>query len=122
MKIQFAGRREGDEEVTVEAGSAETEDLLAVYRRNGDPGGSAGAEPAQTVHPLAEAVGRWQHDRRRAEPLLTVAARRRKTDRVALSTTRCVYRNAVSEQRQSHRAVAVQAAQRTCEPSKVTRR
>jgi NADPH-dependent 2,4-dienoyl-CoA reductase/sulfur reductase-like enzyme len=37
VKIQFAGRREGGEEVTVEAGSAETEDLLAVYRRDGEP-------------------------------------------------------------------------------------
>jgi hypothetical protein len=37
VKIQFAGRREGDEEVTVEAGSASTDDLLAVYRRNGIP-------------------------------------------------------------------------------------
>jgi NADPH-dependent 2,4-dienoyl-CoA reductase/sulfur reductase-like enzyme len=37
VKIQFAGRREGDEEVTVEAGSAEADDLLAVYRRNGIP-------------------------------------------------------------------------------------
>ena len=37
VKIQFAGRREGDEDITVEAGSAETEDLLAVYRRNGEP-------------------------------------------------------------------------------------
>lgn len=37
VKIQFAGRREGDEEVTVEAGGAATDDLLAVYRRNGIP-------------------------------------------------------------------------------------
>ncbi len=37
VKIQFAGRREGDEELTIEAGSAETDDLLAVYRRNGQP-------------------------------------------------------------------------------------
>lgn len=37
VKIQFAGRREGGEEVTVEAGSAEGGDLLAVYRRNGEP-------------------------------------------------------------------------------------
>ena len=37
VKIQFAGRREGDEEITVEAGSAETDDLLAVYRRDGLP-------------------------------------------------------------------------------------
>lgn len=37
VKIQFTGRREGDEEVTVEAGSAETDDLLAVYRRDGIP-------------------------------------------------------------------------------------
>lgn len=37
VKIQFAGRREGDEEITVEAGSADTDDLLAVYRRGGRP-------------------------------------------------------------------------------------
>ena len=37
VKIQFAGRRHGDEEVTIEAGSAETEDLLAIYRRGGEP-------------------------------------------------------------------------------------
>ncbi len=37
VKIQFAGRREGDEEVTVEAGGAVTDDVLAVYRRNGIP-------------------------------------------------------------------------------------
>ncbi len=37
VKIQFAGRREGDEVVTVEAGGAETDDLLAVYRRDGLP-------------------------------------------------------------------------------------
>jgi NADPH-dependent 2,4-dienoyl-CoA reductase/sulfur reductase-like enzyme len=37
VRIQFAGRREGDEEITVEAGSAEGGDLLAVYRRNGEP-------------------------------------------------------------------------------------
>jgi len=35
--IQFAGHRHGDETVTVEAGSAETHDLLAVYRRHGLP-------------------------------------------------------------------------------------
>jgi NADPH-dependent 2,4-dienoyl-CoA reductase/sulfur reductase-like enzyme len=37
VKIQFAGRRHGDEELTIEAGSAETDDLLVVYRRAGDP-------------------------------------------------------------------------------------
>ncbi len=37
IKIQFAGRRHGDEELTVEAGSAETGDLLVVYRRDGEP-------------------------------------------------------------------------------------
>ncbi|WP_354530568.1 FAD-dependent oxidoreductase [Nakamurella sp. UYEF19] len=37
VKIQFTGRREGDEEVTIEAGSAETDDLLVVYRRDGIP-------------------------------------------------------------------------------------
>lgn len=37
VKIQFAGRREGGEELTVEAGSAATDDLLAVYRRDGIP-------------------------------------------------------------------------------------
>jgi len=37
VRIQFAGRRNGDEDITVEAGSAETEDLLVVYRRAGQP-------------------------------------------------------------------------------------
>lgn len=32
-RIQYAGRRRGDEVVTVEAGSPETADVLAVYRR-----------------------------------------------------------------------------------------
>nr|WP_205843632.1 FAD-dependent oxidoreductase [Nakamurella deserti] len=36
VRIQFAGRRRGDETVTVEAGSTEGADLLAVYRRDGD--------------------------------------------------------------------------------------
>ncbi len=35
VRIQFAGRRRGDETVTVEAGSTEDADLLAVYRRDG---------------------------------------------------------------------------------------
>ncbi len=34
-RIQFAGRRHGDEHVEIEAGSAENGDLLAVYRRAG---------------------------------------------------------------------------------------
>lgn len=34
-RIQFAGRRHGDEEIEIEAGSAATGDLLAVYRRAG---------------------------------------------------------------------------------------
>lgn len=33
VRIQFAGRRFGDESVTIEAGSPETRDVLAVYRR-----------------------------------------------------------------------------------------
>jgi len=37
VKIQFAGRREGGEDITIEAGSAQTSDVLAVYRRNGEP-------------------------------------------------------------------------------------
>lgn len=37
VKIQFAGRREGDEEITIEAGGADTDDLVAVYRRGGEP-------------------------------------------------------------------------------------
>ncbi len=37
VRIQFAGHRRGDEEVTVETGSADTGDLLAVYRRSGQP-------------------------------------------------------------------------------------
>jgi NADPH-dependent 2,4-dienoyl-CoA reductase/sulfur reductase-like enzyme len=36
VRIQFAGRRSGDEELTIEAGSAETEDLLVVFRRDGE--------------------------------------------------------------------------------------
>jgi NADPH-dependent 2,4-dienoyl-CoA reductase/sulfur reductase-like enzyme len=36
VKIQFAGRRHGDEELTIEAGSAESDDLLVVYRRGGE--------------------------------------------------------------------------------------
>jgi NADPH-dependent 2,4-dienoyl-CoA reductase/sulfur reductase-like enzyme len=35
MKIQFAGWHLGGEEITIETGSAETGDLLALYRRNG---------------------------------------------------------------------------------------
>lgn len=37
VQIQFAGRRRGDETVTVEAGSPETADVLAVYRRGDVP-------------------------------------------------------------------------------------
>ena len=37
VRIQFTGRRESGEEITIEAGSAENADLLAVYRRNGKP-------------------------------------------------------------------------------------
>ncbi len=37
VRIQFAGRRHGDEEVTIEAGTVEGGDLLAVYRRAGEP-------------------------------------------------------------------------------------
>lgn len=37
VQIQFAGRRLGDETVTVEAGSPETADVLAVYRRGDAP-------------------------------------------------------------------------------------
>ena len=37
VKIQFAGRRDGTEEVTIEAGSVDAHDILAVYRRNGEP-------------------------------------------------------------------------------------
>lgn len=36
VRIQFAGRRHGDETVEIETGSAQTRDLLAVYRRDGD--------------------------------------------------------------------------------------
>jgi NADPH-dependent 2,4-dienoyl-CoA reductase/sulfur reductase-like enzyme len=36
IKIQFAGRRNGDEDLTIEAGSVETGDLLVVYRRDGE--------------------------------------------------------------------------------------
>ncbi len=32
VRLQFAGYRLGDEQITIEAGSAETDDLLAVYR------------------------------------------------------------------------------------------
>ncbi len=37
VKIQFAGRRSGDEVVNIEAGSVEGADLLAVYRRGDQP-------------------------------------------------------------------------------------
>lgn len=37
VQIQYAGRRLGDETVTVEAGSPETADVLAVYRRGETP-------------------------------------------------------------------------------------
>jgi hypothetical protein len=37
VRIQFAGRRRGDEQITIEAGAADTGDLLAVYRRAGAP-------------------------------------------------------------------------------------
>lgn len=37
VKIQFTGRRDGTEEITIEAGSVETDDILAVYRRDGEP-------------------------------------------------------------------------------------
>ncbi|WP_309647601.1 FAD-dependent oxidoreductase [Nocardioides sp.] len=37
VRIQFAGRRFGDETLTVEAGSPETCDVLVVYRRGGEP-------------------------------------------------------------------------------------
>ncbi|MET0956215.1 MAG: oxidoreductase C-terminal domain-containing protein, partial [Cryobacterium sp.] len=36
-RLQFAGRVHGGEEMTVEAGSVDTGDLLAVYRRGGRP-------------------------------------------------------------------------------------
>lgn len=36
VRIQFAGRRRGDETVIVEAGSTEDANLLAVYRRDGE--------------------------------------------------------------------------------------
>ena len=36
VRIQFAGRRRGDETVGIEAGSTEGADLLAVYRREGE--------------------------------------------------------------------------------------
>jgi hypothetical protein len=64
VRIQFAGRRHGDEEVTVEAGSVEGADLLAVYRRAGAPVAVLGmnqpslfmryrkALPSTPVHPL----------------------------------------------------------------------
>lgn len=37
VRIQFAGRRYGDEDVSIEAGSPDRDDLLAVYRRDGRP-------------------------------------------------------------------------------------
>ncbi len=36
VRIQFAGRRRGDEEVVVEAGSVDGADVLATYRRDGE--------------------------------------------------------------------------------------
>ena len=37
IRIQYAGRRHGDERVTFEAGSPEGKDLLAVYWRGDEP-------------------------------------------------------------------------------------
>ena len=37
VRIQFAGRRYGDEHVDIEAGGLDRDDLLAVYRRDGRP-------------------------------------------------------------------------------------
>ena len=37
VKIQFTGRRDGSEVVSIEAGSVQTHDILAVYRRDGEP-------------------------------------------------------------------------------------
>ena len=37
VRIQFTGRRDGTEDVTIEAGSVNTQDILAVYRRDGEP-------------------------------------------------------------------------------------
>jgi NADPH-dependent 2,4-dienoyl-CoA reductase/sulfur reductase-like enzyme len=37
VKIQFAGHAAGADDVTVEAGTADSRDVLAVYRRAGDP-------------------------------------------------------------------------------------
>jgi len=37
VRIQFAGRRYGDEDVSIEAGDPDRDDLLAVYRREGRP-------------------------------------------------------------------------------------
>lgn len=37
VKIQFTGRRDGTEDVTIEAGRVEDHDILAVYRRDGQP-------------------------------------------------------------------------------------
>lgn len=36
LKIQFAGRRSGDEEFRIESGSVEESSMLATYRRDGD--------------------------------------------------------------------------------------
>lgn len=37
VRIQFAGRRYGDEDIDIEAGGPEQDELLAVYRRDGRP-------------------------------------------------------------------------------------
>lgn len=36
IRIQFAGRRFGDEDIEIQAGGVDTADLLAVYRRHGE--------------------------------------------------------------------------------------
>ncbi|MBC7631180.1 FAD-dependent oxidoreductase [Aeromicrobium sp.] len=53
VRLQFAGRRRGDETVTFEAGSVDDSDLLAVYWRDGQPVAVLGMDQPRLF-------GRWR--------------------------------------------------------------
>ncbi|WEO76673.1 FAD-dependent oxidoreductase [Cryobacterium sp. SO2] len=51
VRVQFAGRLTGTEQISVEAGGVDTGDLVAVYRRGGRPVGVLGIDqPALVAH------------------------------------------------------------------------
>ncbi len=64
VRIQYAGRRLGDEVFRIEQGSAETEDLLGIYWRDDDPVAVLGLNQPREF-------GRW---RRRLTPTLARTA------------------------------------------------